>query len=176
MTTNYQLAQPHIVIVEDDILLNKSLVNFLQKHNYKVSSFFDSFGVADFINGNKVNVLITDIILPTGCGYSLMRELKNKTNLGKIFISQKADVYDRIEGLTLGADDYICKPINSDELLLRLSALLTRLPPLRDNKETSSISFLNFDVNTETRELSSHNGQVELGYNEHQLLLVLIVC
>jgi DNA-binding response OmpR family regulator len=180
----------HIVVVEDDGLLRKSIVNCYQKNNYIISDFDCANGVVEFIEQcensqeQSVDIIVTDIVMPHKSGYELIESLKNKPNLGKIFISVNSALEDRIKGLRVGVDDYIGKPLDSVELLLRTEALLTRLknspmPHLTKNdfntEETpTNIAFLHFHLNPESRFLKYENQEVELGYVEHQLLLLLI--
>ena len=116
--------------------------------------------------------------MPNSCGYQLIDSLHNKPHLGKIFISINSALEHRIKGLRLGADDYIVKPLDSTELLLRTQALLLRIKTLlavsSHDKPNTNINFLHFQVNPESRILRCKNQMVELGYSEHQLLLLMI--
>ena len=170
----------HIVVVEDDIILRKAIVNCYQKNNYLTTAFDCAQGVVEFIGQCErnqqapVDIVVTDIFMPDKNGYELIESLKNKPNLGKIFISVNGALEDKIKGLRLGVDDYIVKPIDSTELLLRTEKLLSRVKPLLTEDVSMSISFLHFRLNPETRVLSYQNEGVELGSTEHQLLLLLI--
>lgn len=174
----------HIVIVEDDSILRKAIVNCYQKNNYLISDFDCANGVVEFIEQcensqeQSVDIIVTDIVMPHQNGYELINSLKNKPNLGKIFISVNSDLEDKIKGFRLGADDYIVKPLDSTELLLRTEALLSRIKPLTHDVQhddvSTEIKFLNFQVNPESRLLQCKNQVVELGSAEHQLLLLMI--
>lgn len=167
----------HIVIVEDEALLRLSLRHFFDKHNFKVADFHNTSEALKYIKQHQhsdipVDIIFCDIMLPNGCGYELMEALKSFNNLGKIFISAKSQVQERIKGLSYGVDDYLCKPVDSTELLLRTQTLLKRLKPLSPNDE--KITFLNFSLHPEARILESYGGDVELGQTEFQVLLSLI--
>jgi DNA-binding response OmpR family regulator len=170
----------HIVIVEDDDLLRESLCNFYTKNEYLVASFDSASGVYQYIQSyidnqsDEVCIIVCDVMLPTEDGFSLIEQLKDFPNLGKIFISSKVDLKNRIKGLSLGADDYICKPFNSIELLLRTEGLLARLKATEIEIENENIQFLNFQLNPETRVLSCLSQHLKLGLVEHQLLIFLI--
>tara|TARA_R110002050_G_scaffold227974_3_gene363634 strand:+ start:375 stop:1091 length:717 start_codon:yes stop_codon:yes gene_type:complete len=170
----------HIVIVEDDFVLRKAIVNCYQKNYYYTTEFDCPNGVVEFIeqcehNQQKaVDIIVTDIVMPDSSGYELIESLKNKPDLGKIFISVNGALEDKIKGLRLGVDDYIVKPINSIELLLRTESLLARIKPPYDDDVRTSIQFLNFQLNPESRVLSCQNQVLELGHAEHQLLLLMI--
>lgn len=162
------------------MILRKAIVNCYQKNNYLTTDFDNAKGVVEFIEqceGNEqqaVDIIVTDIVMPDQNGYELVQSLKNKPNLGKIFISANGTVDDKIKGLSLGADDYIVKPIDSTELLLRTKSLLSRIKPLSGDDVHTSITFLNFHLNPESRILRCQNEVLELGHAEHQLLLLMI--
>ncbi len=174
----------HIVVVEDDDLLRKAIVNCYQKNNYFTTDFDSANGVVEFIEQcsdrqePNVDIIVTDIVMPLESGYELIDSLKNKPDLGKIFISINSALEDKIKGLRLGADDYIVKPIDSTELLLRTEALMSRIKPLSHDvpygNGRTDIKFLHFIVNPESRLLQCKNQVLELGYTEHQLLLLMI--
>lgn len=169
----------HIVIIEDDNLLRKSLINFYQKHGFNISAFDCAEPVYDFIKQSQqhefgeVDLIISDIILPGDNGLTLFEKLTEFPELGKILISINNHENDRIDGLSVGADDYICKPVNSDELLLRTNALLKRLKSKRSAAFTK-IHFLGYKLDPESRTLSSGIQHVILSNNEHKLMLTLI--
>jgi two-component system torCAD operon response regulator TorR len=166
----------HITIVEDDELLRRSLVNLFGNQGYIVSDFSSADGVYEFIKKGNTDLIVCDIVLPTLNGFELFESLSEFTRLGKIFISGKVDIEHRIKGLSLGADDYICKPLDSTELLLRTGTLLKRLKTstLQPIEATSNIQFLELTLNIESRILSKQGVQIELGTVEHELLLLLI--
>lgn len=176
----------HLVIVEDDLLLRISLRNFFIEHQFKVADFEDSTGVIAYIEQQyrtqePVDIILCDIMMPNSCGYSLIKSLKEFEGLGKIFISAKGKTQERIKGLSLGVDDYICKPIDSTELLLRTQTLIKRLQQnslkIQQHEHctnTDFISFLHFTLHPETRVLTSFEGSVELGTSEFKALLMLV--
>jgi DNA-binding response OmpR family regulator len=180
----------HIVIVEDDHVLRTAIVNCYKKNHYFTGDFASVTGVIEYIKDNNqhpsgmpVDIIVSDIVMPNVSGFELINSLKAYRDLGKIFISAKSALEDRIKGLRLGADDYIGKPLDSVELLLRTEALLTRLKnSQRVNQKNAvtaeetptNIAFLHLQLNPESRFLKCKNQGVGLGYAEHQLLLLLI--
>ena len=130
----------------------------------------------EFIKNGDIDLIVCDIVLPTDDGYSLFEKLAEFPQLGKIFISGKIELEHRVKGLALGADDYICKPLDSTELLLRSEALLKRISNSTHAIESNSsnIRFLDLSLNIETRVLSGHNKSIDIGLVEHELLILLI--
>ncbi|GAC22239.1 response regulator transcription factor [Paraglaciecola arctica] len=166
----------HVTLVEDDPLLRVSLRNFFVGQGFVVNDFETAESAFEFIQTNDTNVLVCDIVLPKQSGYQLFEKLSSKPHLGKIFISGKSEVEDRIKGLRLGADDYLCKPIDQTELLLRTKALLARLNynSLDCKEESSELKLLDFSINIETRMITGTLSEIELGIVEFDLLAYLI--
>ncbi|CAM3919198.1 response regulator transcription factor [Rheinheimera salexigens] len=163
-----------ILIVEDDNWLCDGLVNFLQQSNFKVLAANDLLSARAIVKQAAVtalDIVVCDIGLPDGSGLSLLDELRH-SDTGTILISASNSEQARIDGLQAGADDYICKPINPDELLLRIKALLRRIRP--QVEPSSDLCFLNYRLNLESRQLHQHQHRCVLSINEHQLLLILI--
>ena len=167
----------HITIVEDDDLLREALVNLFQKQGYVVSYFSSAEGVVEFIKNGDTDVVICDIVLPDKSGLDIIKQLSDKPQIGKIIISGKTEVNDRISGLSLGVDDYICKPLDNTEILLRVQALLNRLSVQADENIKDDSSILNFyelSLNLENRNLSCDDQVINLGINEFKLLSYLL--
>ena len=170
------LNTPHIIIVEDDILLQSSLNNLLTREGYKVTLFNCTEGVLEFIGTHQVHLIICDIVLPSEHdGIDLINKLRDNNLLGKIFISGNTNIEDRIKGLKIGADDYICKPLHGEELLLRVKAVLSRMHMGEDINNPKNILTLipSITLNLETRILTGPISQLELSITEHTLLLAL---
>jgi DNA-binding response OmpR family regulator len=166
----------HITIVEDDDLLKDALVNLFQKQGYVVSYFSSAEGVVEFIRNGDTDVVICDIVLPDESGLEIIKQLSDRPQVGKIIISGKTDVDDRITGLSLGVDDYICKPLDNTEILLRVQALLNRLTVQSDDNykdDSSIINIFDLQLNLENRNLSFDHHVINLGINEFKLLSFL---
>lgn len=163
-----------ILVVEDDNWLREGLSHFLQQANFNVLTAADLFSARALVQqhtSNPIDVVVCDIGLPDGSGLSLLEELQY-SDTGTILISASNSEEARITGLKAGADDYICKPINPDELLLRIQAPLRRIRP--HTEPSSNLSFLSYQLNLESRQLQQGQNSCCLSINEHQLLLLLI--
>lgn len=164
---------PHITVVEDDELLRHAIINLFTKQNYKVTGFPSGKGVVDYINQNQTDVLLCDIMLPDDDGFNIIKQLHSNTSVGKIFISAKSQVTDKIAGLSLGVDDYVCKPFDQTELSLRVKTLVNRLRPQKTKDDSSLISILNLQLNIETRDIKYRKQSINLGENEFNVLMCL---
>ncbi len=166
----------HILLIEDDQWLRDGLELFLVSKHYKVTAVDTLAAARAVLNQTTdhypVRLIVSDISLPDGTALSLFDELYAEKQIGKIFISAHTSEQERIKGLQSGADDYLCKPISPEELLLRIKAVLRRLH--LDFEEITDINFLHYQLNPESRMLSYENKQVQLSSAEHQLLLQLV--
>ena len=116
-----------ILVVEDERDLNRVITRHLKKNNYSVDSCFDGQEGLDFISFNEYDLIITDIMMPNVDGYEFIEKLRNnKNNTPVIMLTAKDTLEDKIVGLDSGADDYIVKPFEFDELLARIRVLMRR--------------------------------------------------
>lgn len=112
-----------ILIVEDEVLINKHVTDELTYIGHKCSSAFDGEEALELINSNTFDLIILDVMLPKINGFELMKHIKK---VPVIFVTAKSDLNDRLNGLELGADDYIVKPFEMPELLARVRVVLRR--------------------------------------------------
>lgn len=116
-----------ILVVEDERDLNRIITKHLKKNNYSVDSCFDGQEALDFISYSEYDLIITDIMMPNVDGYEFIDKLRaNKNNTPVIMLTAKDTLEDKIMGLDSGADDYIVKPFEFDELLARIRVLMRR--------------------------------------------------
>ena len=161
-----------LLLVEDSTQLNKALSTILKRNSYVVDSAFDGEEALIFINEYVYDVIILDIMMPKINGLEVLKIIRDKKiDTPVLMLTAKSTIEDKITGLDAGADDYLAKPFNADELLARIRALLRRKP---EYKKTEVISFgdLSLDVNTST--LSCGDKQVTLMNKELQIMTLLI--
>ena len=116
-----------ILVVEDEKDLNRVITKHLKKNNYSVDSCFDGEEALDYISYGEYDLIITDIMMPKIDGYELIKQLRVKVNSTPvIMLTAKDSLDDKILGLDSGADDYIVKPFEFDELLARMRVLMRR--------------------------------------------------
>lgn len=116
-----------ILVVEDEKDLNRVITKYLKKNNYSVDSCFDGEEALDYISYGEYDLIITDIMMPKIDGYGLIKQLRNdKNSTPVIMLTAKDGLDDKILGLDSGADDYIVKPFEFDELLARIRVLMRR--------------------------------------------------
>ena len=116
-----------ILVVEDERDLNRIITKHLKKNNYSVDSCFNGQEALDFISYSEYDLIITDIMMPNVDGYEFIDKLRaNKNNTPVIMLTAKDTLEDKIVGLDSGADDYIVKPFEFEELLARIRVLMRR--------------------------------------------------
>ena len=116
-----------ILVVEDEKDLNRVITKHLKKNNYSVDSCFDGEQALDYVSYGEYDLIITDIMMPKIDGYGLIKQLRNdKNSTPVIMLTAKDGLDDKILGLDSGADDYIVKPFEFDELLARIRVLMRR--------------------------------------------------
>lgn len=116
-----------ILVVEDDKNLQKLIAAILKQHGYNVLNAKDGLQALEILDRNHVDLIISDIMMPNMDGYTLTKSLRESNyNLPILMITAKETLEDKKKGFIVGTDDYMVKPIDMDELLLRVAALLRR--------------------------------------------------
>jgi len=161
-----------ILLVEDTIQLNKALTTLLKRNSYTVDSAFDGEEALLFIRDYKYDLIILDIMLPKVDGLEVLRNIRrNKIATPVILLTAKSSVEDRVVGLDLGADDYLPKPFNTEELLARVRALSRRNSPYQ---EKDNVGFGDISINENTSTCKCGDKSVSLSNKELQILLILV--
>ena len=114
----------HILIVDDDDRIRNLLKDFLSDNHYIVSTAENAMQAKERLEYIKFDIIILDVMMPGQDGYDLTKEIKKKFNIPIILLTAKGEVENRIKGLELGADDYIGKPFEPKELLLRIKNII----------------------------------------------------
>ena len=165
----------HLLLVDDDKRILSLLSTFLSKNNFLVSSARNSIEARSLLNYFEFDLLIIDIMMPGENGLNLLKSIRKQTNVPAIFLSAKGESKDKISGLEIGADDYLSKPFEPKELLLRLERLL-----LRNNRESSNETDRYVEIGNKVfdlyrMELSYENRIVKLTNLEISLLKFLVL-
>jgi two-component system alkaline phosphatase synthesis response regulator PhoP len=163
-----------ILLVEDEENLLKTIRLNLELEGYEVMSAIDGASAVEIFGSGNFDLIILDVMLPVMDGFAVCEEIRKKDKETPVlFLTAKATGEDKVRGLRLGGDDYITKPFNLEEFLLRVQNLLRRSL----KKETSfneSFSFGKNKVNFATFEANGINGDVTLSKREVELLKLLL--
>tara|TARA_B100001123_G_scaffold160577_1_gene185481 strand:+ start:413 stop:1090 length:678 start_codon:yes stop_codon:yes gene_type:complete len=116
----------HILVVDDDNRIRELVKQYLEENNFLVSTAIDAFDAKKKLDIIKFDILILDIMMPGKSGLSLTEEIKKINSTPVILLTAKGEATDRIKGLEIGADDYLGKPFEPKELLLRINNILNK--------------------------------------------------
>ena len=161
-----------LLLVEDSQQLNKALSTILKRNSFIVDSAFDGEEALLFIEQYQYDIIVLDVMMPKLNGFEVLKIMRDKKiETPVIMLTAKSTVEDKINGLDLGADDYLAKPFNTEELLARIRALLRRKPSYK-KEDVITFGDLSLDVNTST--LSSGDKKVSLMNKELQIMVLLM--
>ncbi len=136
----------NILVVEDDSALNSLFCRVLEKNSYNPLSAKDGLDALEKLDTNYIDLIICDIMMPRMDGFELTRELRAaEMTLPILMITAKSDIMDKQQGFSLGADDYMVKPINVNEMVMRVGALLRRAKIVSDRCITVGDTTLSYD-------------------------------
>lgn len=160
-----------ILVVEDDAVLNKMICAKLKAQDYTVFQAYDGEEALDLLDREYVDLIISDIMMPKMDGITLIKELREADyNMPVLIITAKDQMEDMEEGFKAGTDDYMVKPINLKEMVLRVQALLRRSQLASEKKLTLGTSVLDYDALTVTTD----GKEVQLPPKEFYLLYKLV--
>lgn len=159
----------NVLIVEDDEAIANLLYMDLSDEGYRCTCVHNGREAADLLEANAgYDFVLLDIMLPEVDGYELLEYIR-PMGIPVIFLTAKGAVKDRIQGLKLGADDYIVKPFQSGEVIARMEAVLRRY-----GKKRKNLTFADVEINLESRRAYQNGAEVELTVKEFDLLVELI--
>ena len=165
---------PHLLVVDDDERIRSLLQQFLVQSNYLVSAAEDAKQARTLLSAIEFDLIILDVMMPGQDGISFTAELRTlQNNTPLLLLTARGETEDRIKGLEAGADDYLPKPFEPKELLLRINAILRRMPDLKEDQmmpKTLSLGHLKYDV--ARNELWEGENQIRLTTTESQLMKI----
>ena len=156
----------HILVVDDDDRIRDLIKQYLEENNFLVTSAKDALDAKKKIEMVKFDILILDIMMPGETGLSLTKEIKKNNTTPIILLTARGETQDRIKGLELGADDYLGKPFEPKELLLRIKNILnkTRVPVLSEEIYIGDVLInlkkLSIKINNQTKKINPQEEKV----------------
>jgi len=166
-------TKARILLAEDDEYLSDLVKDALEDEDYQVTSCINGQEAIDLFDKNKFDICLLDIMMPIKDGFTVAKKIRQQSDvIPIIFISTKALIEDKVEGYQKGADDYIVKPFNMKELLLKLDVFLRRTKKMfSETKQEYQVGKIKFDY-TDLR-LSNDDGVFDLKQKEADLLKFL---
>ncbi len=166
-------VEAHLLIVDDDERIRTLLQKFLIRNGYLVSAARDAAHARRLLGGLDFDLIVLDVMMPGEDGISLTRAIRERHDCPILLLTARGEATDRIRGLEAGADDYLAKPFEPKELLLRIAAILRRVPQPEnggDLPQTLHLGPVRYDK--ERGELWRGSEQIRLTATEAQLMRI----
>lgn len=160
-----------ILIVDDDENITELISLYLNKEGYETKSIHHGNQAVPTFESFSPNLIILDLMLPGKDGYDICKEIRHTSNVPIIMLTAKGEVFDKILGLELGADDFMVKPFDTKELTARVKAVLRRFTPRED--KSKQISLPNLDINILTYTVTYNDKKIDMPPKELELLYFL---
>lgn len=174
MTASPPGASPHVLVVDDDARLRSLLQRYLGENGYSVSVAASCAEAQAALRSITFDLVVLDVMLPDGSGVELTRALRAERDTPILLLTARGEPDDRIAGLEAGAEDYLGKPFEPRELLLRMAAILRRMTPAgRSGDRPSAVRFGPFEFDLESAALRQDGNPVHLTQGEAALLRLL---
>lgn len=164
-------SEPHILVVDDDDRIRTLLSRFLRERGFRVSSAPNADKALSMLRSLTFDLLILDVMMPGMDGFELTRAVREAHDCPILLLTARGEPEDRIKGLSLGADDYLAKPFEPEELILRVQAILRRMIPKKQGAKR--VRFGGWIFELETGQLMQGETRVRLTGGEAALLSAL---
>lgn len=161
----------HILVVDDDTRIRDLLRRYLTNSGFRVTTASDAAQARRKLNGMDFDLLVVDVMMPGETGLSLTKSLLAMKDIPILMLTALSEVENRIEGLEAGVDDYLGKPFDPKELVLRINAILKRQAPLTTN-DIQQVMFGPYTFTISTRELKKQGEPVHLTERERELMSI----
>ena len=168
-------SKQKILIVDDDTNIAELISLYLTKECYEVKIVTDGEQALQVFDSFAPNLILLDLMLPGIDGYQVCREIRTRSNTPIIMLSAKGEIFDKVLGLELGADDYMIKPFDSKELVARVKAVLRRFQPARPEtgSESKIVQYPDLIINQTNYSVIYQGHTVEMPPKELELLYFL---
>ncbi len=157
-----------LLVVDDELLIRNVIKEYALNEGYQVDEAEDGFEAINKVEENDYDVIIMDIMMPHKDGFSAAKEIKEFKNIPIIFLSARTEELDKLNGFSIGADDYVTKPFSPKELIARIKAVTKR------NEIEEIIKIDNIIINKTSREVIIDNKEVEMTHTQFELLYLFL--
>ena len=163
------MASGKILIVDDDRNICELLRLYIEKEGFETAIANDGKAALRMFDSVNPDLILLDIMLPELDGWQVCREIRKKSQCPIIMLTAKGEVFDKVLGLELGADDYVVKPFETKEVIARINAVLRRMGKTETN-QTQEVNFENLTINLTNYELKVRGVQVDTPPKEMELI------
>ncbi len=161
---------PHILVVDDDERIRDLLAKYLMGNGYRVTKARDAIAARAALSGLEFDLLILDVMMPGETGFELAQSIKDEINAPIFMLTALGEPEQRVKGLEIGVDDYISKPFEPKELLIRIGNILRRIE--KSSTSTDDINIGEFQFNIARGDLKSNSETIKLTERERELLRI----
>ncbi|MBE6484878.1 MAG: response regulator transcription factor [Actinomycetaceae bacterium] len=174
MTTSQQEPEATILVVDDEPSIRELLSASLRFAGFEVLTAADGHEALDHQSGARLDLVVLDIMLPDMDGFSVLHHLRERDpQLPVLFLTARDDIKDKVQGLTVGGDDYITKPFSLEEVVARIRAVLRRTRPAED--DNAILRYADLELNEDSYDVRRAGREVELSPTEFKLLRYLMI-
>ena len=160
-----------ILLAEDEVDLNNVVTRYLKKNGYSVDSVLDGEEALDYLEYSEYDLVILDIMMPKVDGFEVIKKLRNKGNhTSVLMLTARDSADDKVKGLDLGADDYIVKPFDFNELMARIRAVVRR----KYGNSSNRLVIGDLILDTSEKSVTRAGKQIELTGKEYEVLEYLM--
>lgn len=166
----------NILVCDDDKEIVKAIAIYLAKEGYNVFKAYDGNECLEILQKNKVQLVILDIMMPKKDGIETINEIRKKYSIPVIMLSAKSEDEDKIKGLDMGADDYVTKPFNPQELIARVNSLLRRYTKLGSAVEAEEENIFRvgaLEIDDNLKQVKINDQEIKLTPTEYKILKFL---
>ncbi|MBU2024291.1 MAG: response regulator, partial [Gammaproteobacteria bacterium] len=164
------MAKQTILIIEDEEDIAEVLIAYSHQQGYHTEYFKSGKGVVDFVKQNSVDLILLDIMLPEVDGINICKQIRVFSNVAIIMVTAKRQEMDKLLGLEIGADDYICKPFSPKEVMARIKTVLRRMPQPNDDV----LEYSGFELHKDGYFALLNGKQMNLTAVEFKILALLL--
>jgi DNA-binding response OmpR family regulator len=171
---NFAMDAPLVLVVDDDVHIVDLLTLYLQKAGYAVDAAYDGNQALAKIEAMRPALVVLDVMMPGPDGLQIVRGLRRRSRVPVIMLTARTSDVDKISGLRFGADDYITKPFNPDELLARVDAVLRRASESHDGRTTKDLALGGLTLDLDARRADIAGQDIPLTPREFDLLATFL--
>ena len=166
--------EERILVVDDEVSIANAIAYGLNKEGYKVETAFDGQQALEKIKLFQPQVLILDVMMPKLGGFDVLKSLGNRKGMGIVMLTAKNEIFDKILGLELGADDYMTKPFDMRELMARVRSLIRRLDAAAESVGNDEIKIGMLKITLSQRKVILQGEVLDFTPKEFDLLVLLL--
>lgn len=167
------MSKEKILVVDDDVNICELLRLYIERDDYQVVIANDGEQAVELFNREQPDLVLLDIMLPKMDGWQVCKEIRKTSNRPIIMLTAKGELFDKILGLELGADDYIIKPFEAKEVIARIQAVLRRTSTSEEKEKVKEINWDKLSINLTNYELRVDGKYIDTPPKEMELLYYL---